>query len=651
MELKKLRRRVLMSSPHLEKPDGDFLTFKTDMAKPLKKCESDITLIQDLHGQSFPYPAGGGKNIFNCNDFVILYKNAVAADVETSDDGTGVTITRSDSTTSGNPYVYFDLFEITESHVGKKYYVSSVYTHNPPYIPAIAVVDSDGTNRNRKNYYYTILAEDVGRHLTVAFYGLSSAGSVVEYTNIQVEQGTAITAWSPYENICPITGWNGMHFHATGKNLFDKDHAVFVMGKYIDANGGVSSNSGYCYMEDYIEVEPSTTYAVQYDRKGKNTGFTVPLYDENKVFIERQSAISAASSTGFKTGSFTTTSTTKYIRFSVNDSAPSIDTIQIEKGTEISDFEPFGTLYDVEFPAIGKNKISIDNTVGTALSRGLTATKNNDGSITVKGTYTSSSNGFIGSADDAVTLPAGEYIISGSTTGWYDSYGVQLYINATYGYVRGNPVTITLTEETTIPLRIHIIASKAQGVALPDEGLTFYPMIRSASDPADYEPYNTVYGGTLDLLTGVLTVDKVCYVVTSVSNVSGSSSSNAYAFIVCGGTGMINKNKGISNLLGYCTQTVAYLGRNQFREVSFTSGDCIAFKVNGTPVGVETEERLASVNAELSALVQAGTPLTFVSTLATPRTFQLTPQQITAIKGMNNIWADTGTTRIAYWTH
>lgn len=137
----------------------------------------------------------------------------------------------------------------------------------------------------------------------------------------------------------------------------------------------------------------------------------------------------------------------------------------------------------------GKNLIDIDTTTGTALSRGITAKKNADGSITVKGKYTNSNNGFIGSVDDAVTLPVGEYIISGSTTGWYDSYGVQLYIDATYGYVRGNPVTITLTEETSIPLRIHFIAAKAKDVPLPAEGLTFYPMIRLSSATADFEPY------------------------------------------------------------------------------------------------------------------------------------------------------------------
>ena len=504
MELKKLRRRVLMSSPHIEKPEGDIITFKTDMAKTLKKCEADIELVQS--GTNDPSPT----------------------------------------------------------------------------------------------------------------------------------------------NIRPISGWTGMKLNHTGKNIVDVSHLTFVSGKYIDSDGSIGSNSLYLYCEDYIKVKPGSTYSVQYNKESSATVFTVALYTNDKDFIIRRMVVSSSQThSGYNTGKFVTTDDTQYIRFSCHIDSTDI---QIEEGDTATTYEPFGTVHEITFPAQGKNKISIDNTIGTALSRGITATKNNDGSITVKGTYTSSSNGFIGSVNDAVTLPAGEYVISGSTTGWYADYGVQLYINDTYGYVRGDPKTITLTEETSIPLRIHFVAANAKDVPLPAEGLTFYPMIRSASEPADYEPYNTVYGGTLDLLTGVLTVDKIGRIVTSVS-ASSSSGSGAYAYFVYGLSGMISLNKGISNLLEYCVQTIGYMKNNQFREVVLGNSDCVAFKINGTPSGDTVEERIASVNAQLSALAQAGTPLTFVSVLKNPRTYQLTPEQITALKGMNNIWADTGDTRIAYWTH
>ena len=43
-----------------------------------------------------------------------------------------------------------------------------------------------------------------------------------------------------------------------------------------------------------------------------------------------------------------------------------------------------------------------------------------------------------------------------------------------------------------------------------------------------------------------------------------------------------------------------------------------------------------------------GTPLTTVSFLATPLTYQLTPQQLTTLLGTNHIWADTGDVTLEY---
>ena len=67
MELRESRRMIISSSPHKESVTGSVATFKTDMAKPLLGCNVGIDLVQDLHGQTKPYPAGGGKNLFNLN--------------------------------------------------------------------------------------------------------------------------------------------------------------------------------------------------------------------------------------------------------------------------------------------------------------------------------------------------------------------------------------------------------------------------------------------------------------------------------------------------------------------------------------------------------------------------------------------------------
>jgi len=44
----------------------------------------------------------------------------------------------------------------------------------------------------------------------------------------------------------------------------------------------------------------------------------------------------------------------------------------------------------------------------------------------------------------------------------------------------------------------------------------------------------------------------------------------------------------------------------------------------------------------------ADNPTQFVYELATPITYDLTPQQIALLRGDNNVWADTGDTTLTY---
>ena len=70
-------------------------------------------------------------------------------------------------------------------------------------------------------------------------------------------------------------------------------------------------------------------------------------------------------------------------------------------------------------------------------------------------------------------------------------------------------------------------------------------------------------------------------------------------------------------------------------------------KLSEHPELVETEDYQAFVNAWL-----VEHPLTFVYKLETPIHYQLTPQQLTALRGINNVYSNTnGQTEIKYWKH
>ena len=129
-----------------------------------------------------------------------------------------------------------------------------------------------------------------------------------------------------------------------GKNQFDQDNAGWVTGKYINASGVVSNNGQYKYTDEYTKVNANTQYAISCTKlSSDNVLLTVCFYDSEKTFIERVQAIDFGSSTGRKSGTFTTTSRTAFIRFSTvyNSQNGGSTDFQLEFGSTATDFEPY----------------------------------------------------------------------------------------------------------------------------------------------------------------------------------------------------------------------------------------------------------------------------------------------------------------------
>ena len=146
-------------------------------------------------------------------------------------------------------------------------------------------------------------------------------------------------AFAPYQfgsgdpspsNVRPITGTKAVKVIRSGVNIAPT--TGYVSGYFINNSGEVTENANYRYQKDYIPVKASTTYTVSM-RKTSSTkiGFTVPVYTSNKAFAGRFIPIDSTSSTSTVTGTFTTGSTTAFIRFSVP--IPSED-IMIIEGTD-----------------------------------------------------------------------------------------------------------------------------------------------------------------------------------------------------------------------------------------------------------------------------------------------------------------------------
>lgn len=178
--------------------------------------------------------------------------------------------------------------------------------------------------------------------------------------------------------------------------------------------------------------------------------------------------------------------------------------------------------------------------------------------------------------------------------------------------------------------------------------------IELGSTATDYEPYQgdtyditfpaeagTVYGGTLDVVNGVLTVDRAYAELTKDSNWEWNSG-NSLAICSIPGAVIANENN----------QRKIFVQNNLFTNSAWVGRNTPEYSCGlffgASYVFVRSTNHIASVD-DLKALIGDRT-LQVVYELATPVTYTLTPQQIAMLRGNNTLWVDTGDVTLKYFT-
>lgn len=185
--------------PTLTVGPDDVLTV-TDGADdiPLKTLSVAIEPKQDLHGYDKPWVGGAGKNLFNPALFVdrtaINVTSEVQADGTIHLSGTPSGTARYNSSTD-NVILPAGTYCVTGSPNEVRIRTGSTI------IDTNGVFTSDGVT-------------PVCLNVTMV------SGTAIDiYEKIQIELGSTATAYEPYANICPITGWDEVVVTRTGKNL------------------------------------------------------------------------------------------------------------------------------------------------------------------------------------------------------------------------------------------------------------------------------------------------------------------------------------------------------------------------------------------------------------------------------------------------
>lgn len=300
----------------------------------------------------------------------------------------------------------------------------------------------------------------------------------------------------------------------------------------------------------------------------------------------------------------------------------------------------------------GKNLLQ--NTATSKTENGITFTVNADGTVTANGTSTALVNLTVG----RVYVTAGEtYILKATSGGSASTYKMRGVVrNANGGAIDiggtlfqdaygGGDKSITMPSNASY---MDVYCNVENGKTVTNA--LYEPMVRLASVTDDtYEPYTgqtvtidlngTIYGGTLDVVTGVLTVTQGIYTITS---------SLTFGGLYTAGNGV--KRLVSSNYIAgahaiMCDKYKAYYTQNN---ISDSTLDSIAITSDGRFVITSTLIQSASTAADAKSALFADGNIELVYELATPTTVQLTPQEVTSLLGENNIFADTGNVDVIY---
>ena len=322
------------------------------------KLTVGIDPVQDLHGYDYPWVGGAGKNKWSLGAFASWNNKPFSLPAGT------YTVSVDASTLVGMRFFYG---EGTENSV-----VASLKESN--------------------NYTDTItLPSDCIKINTSV-----SEGGTVE--NVQIEAGETKTTYEPYANICPISGWTGCKVTRTGKNFVDVSLADWKSGYLINASGNEQSNSSYKYTQYYYRVKGAGTVTFSYTSDGqRDSYFTLIEYDANKNFIGRKTT-GATVAEGYNKATVTLDEGTAFVRFNAPKTA-TITNLMLEYAPDATEYEPFGTTYNISFP----------DGAGTVYGGELTINKDGSGTLAVdravldisKRTWTYNSKGyFITSGSD-----------------------------------------------------------------------------------------------------------------------------------------------------------------------------------------------------------------------------------------------------------
>lgn len=203
--------------PPIEKTiTGNPIHILDALAKPAQALSVKLEPVQDLNGYDNPWPAGGGKN---------LYPN-----FSISGSDVGVTIVHNSAdesyTVSGISSAYRGFLATSTFILEAGTYTLSRTANNSSATEnnlRMEIRSTDGLITYAESVGsggFTLSADTEVKARIVVGKGGVDFGTGITY-RFQIETGSTATAWSPYSNLCPISGWTGANVYHSGADTSD----------------------------------------------------------------------------------------------------------------------------------------------------------------------------------------------------------------------------------------------------------------------------------------------------------------------------------------------------------------------------------------------------------------------------------------------
>ena len=186
---------------------GAIVHFIAKRARAIKSLIANISYTQDLNGYSYPWPSGGGKNKFNGTFLQGYWAYA---------DGTWVN-SPNWITTEKIPCKASTSYTVSADAKVTRWQGFVWYDSNGDFI------STDNLNSN-VNIGLTKTSPSNAAYLIFNIAGYPGSNDTIapsDVTYFQLEEGSSSTAYAPYSNICPISGWTGANVYHSGADTSD----------------------------------------------------------------------------------------------------------------------------------------------------------------------------------------------------------------------------------------------------------------------------------------------------------------------------------------------------------------------------------------------------------------------------------------------